>query len=268
MKRIIIWSVFGILFFANGAISATLTDIGIHTNNRNGIWTIDTFLEIDDGSPAYNVSYSIDGGVTKNPMAHSSWGMYGVYNVNLPENPSYYKDKTINWYVEDLAGNALMDISADVGSDIMSQMPESTKLQIVNGGMNPTIKWNNLFDFSADGLSNNDEFRIRVGLVGEGAIFDDKILNFYHNGINDYSYTFNSFDFESGLDYWIRIEAREYKDLSNVVLNNVGGYDSVAFSNRSINYISYTNPVPEPTTIILFGVALLGLAGVSRKETG
>jgi hypothetical protein len=30
--------------------------------------------------------------------------------------------------------------------------------------------------------------------------------------------------------------------------------------------VAYTNPVPEPTTILLFGIGLLGLAGVSRKK--
>lgn len=45
---------------------------------------------------------------------------------------------------------------------------------------------------------------------------------------------------------------------------NQVGYDNITFGSINPNI---EQPIPEPTTMLLFGIGLLGLAGASRKKT-
>lgn len=58
-----------------------------------------------------------------------------------------------------------------------------------------------------------------------------------------------------------------------------GGYDITGWDIKAVNIVDYWgrdaqtqlvgqyNPVPEPATMILFGIGLLGIAGMGRKKT-
>jgi len=45
-----------------------------------------------------------------------------------------------------------------------------------------------------------------------------------------------------------------------------GGRTGGAFANIDLDNIRVGNPIPEPTTILLFGIGLLGMAGVGRRK--
>jgi len=49
-----------------------------------------------------------------------------------------------------------------------------------------------------------------------------------------------------------------------------GTWNTSGLSNHGLSHVSFwaaeNNPVPEPTTMLLFGLGLLGVAGVSRKK--
>ena len=52
----------------------------------------------------------------------------------------------------------------------------------------------------------------------------------------------------------------------SIVFNNLGGGNQLAFDDVHFDNGLTTTPVPEPTTVLLFGVGLAGLAGFRRRK--
>jgi len=98
------------------------------------------------------------------------------------------------------------------------------------------------------------------------------------NVYGDFSYPdpHNSGDFQNlkwlkeDSNYWFNTKY-SYTDFDvSWYLNLWYGRQSISYSHYNYNAIAvrsaYFAPIPEPSTIILFGLGLLGLAGVSRKK--
>ncbi len=80
--------------------------------------------------------------------------------------------------------------------------------------------------------------------------------------------------------WYLEGEASNYSGYWNYFNNNwgSGGYDTTGWDIQAVNIVlngqdkqsqlvGVYNPVPEPATMILFGIGLLGIAGIGRKKT-
>ena len=85
---------------------------------------------------------------------------------------------------------------------------------------------------------------------GSGYLVNDVVE--YQDGLDVYEYTYTGDLFTQYETLIIGIEARSY----------VEGH----MTNRSRIEYEHITPVPEPTTMLLFGTGLIGLAGFRRRK--
>jgi len=133
------------------------------------------------------------------------------------------------------------------------------------------VNINNDFTFSTYGIGTGV---VNIHNNDQSVVLSDSfsILDSYYSGEN--RYTTHIFLFDRSASFTNDILIPDSLDLSSFdntnsfntsFVNTVSGDRLSLFG--TLETLTPLTPTPEPTTILLFGIGLLGVAGISRKET-
>ena len=167
-------------------------------------WSLGTACILNNAvSPT--VGYSVDGSAS-NPMIRVTVPYFQsmhLYDATVTEqlggSPSDYNTGSFTWTVEDAEND--LSATAIISSGIR-QLPFSTDCAITGDPIHPTVSW-----YNAD--PNLSSYRVGVTDQQDNILYQSPDLKFSLYGASP-AYILNNFTMEPGLEYKIRIEAREY----------------------------------------------------------
>jgi hypothetical protein len=273
-KKIGVLSVVTFLLVAGNAFAAYSFDwMDLVSDNRSLTgWRLSTDFRLfeDPGPPEGDppvppfttATYSWDN-TNFNPMGFTTWGYDGYYEYwtdNVLDasgwaNPTVAEGKTFTYRAND-GGTTTLQAWGTVPVGGIKQIDLSYDLTVLSGGSNPTISWQN-----SD--ARVEQYQIRI--IDE---FNELLWQTSLGYVSYTAYTFSDFFFVPGVDYYIRIEARDYEDFLNPGGDLTRPDESPVWfqvMNRSAAFMPYTNTVPVPGAIWLLGSGLVGLVGFRRK---
>lgn len=202
-------------------------------------------------------------GITTTGYLEDDSGWYGAWMYITPSpNPSVANGEFITVeYGNTTFNGRIASTGFPEGHNGIIQIPTTYNLRIISGGPKPLIGWSNNFNTEYPDYAPIDQYRIRVYDQDWNKLADHSIRSTDVNlSSPDQTFDFNKIDFsfEEGVDYIIRVEAREYTKFYNENnqeinpdLNEYADFLSVLNRNRiQIDYtveskveldLSYTN---------------------------
>ena len=271
LKLFILNLLSSLIVFVGSASATTIDSAYLVSDTRNGDWFLHAGVSLD-GSPSTIPEVTILG--TGYLLSYDAWG--GDYWINdLGINPpSLINGSTVSFTVDSHTVTGRVPYSdgddatnTDDGYPGAFYVPYSTYHGAIGGThKNPIISWSNPFNSLSPDNVFLDQYAIRVienGVVGWA--LDHRIESGLESENQIFDFSSIPFMFDPEKEYTIRIEARRYEDLLDVT-NSGGAANWVGVINRNVISADYIAPAPEPTTMLLFGIGLLGFTGLNRRK--
>ena len=174
----------------------------VSRNSPDG-WSLNTDVGVTGVSGYPEYAWSSDGSTFSNYLPMTSfynWGATSTFYERRVTNdyslsPIQFNGATFSWRFTNPVG--AVETRARVST--IRQLGLFESFELLSGGVNPVVSWRN-------GDPGINYWRIRVFDSAYNLLWQ---TNLSYSG-EEITYTFNSFNFTPGMEYIIRIEAREY----------------------------------------------------------
>ncbi len=199
------------------------------------------------------------------------------YNLQFIPQPIYpdlyfarelYTGQAGQWNINAQRGSDTASVTTHLMDD-PQLLPLASNLAASGLLLTPTLSWDNIYSsyptFRIPPINLGDDFyqlRVRVRLAQSGMPVIFESLNL---PTTQTSYTLPNGILVDNQNYLLDLMLMGF-DTEEIVSTNPWVY--LTFNeNRSETFLNYsTTPVPEPTTMLLLGSGLIGLAGYGRKK--
>jgi hypothetical protein len=248
-----------LLLTTSAGYTATFVEPVLFSQNDASGWALYAGTELD-GTPSSAPTVEISGLTGPVTLADAGGGYYWGFLTN--DDPSNIRGKTVNWQ------SGSQSYSSTIRSGIggrtnwwsLDVIALSENITVRDG---TTLSWTN-----TESALPLDRFQIRIKEIGAADWGLD--YRFFHSEspTGEYELDLNSlgFFFQDGVEYQLRVEARRNDSFDSVSGDYTGWTGIINRSVSKAGYFHESSPVPEPSSMILFGFGLLGVSLAGRKK--